>query len=278
MKHCPICNKQYSNEQNFCADDGAALSGDAPVQSHAAPQQPVQVIQMIQPKNKTGLYVTFGIFLSVALVIGYLFWQQQKSDNQVLKESAVEKEMSAAESERYFQSIEAAKLNDGVIKTALDSATNGSLAVYRECGEVKMKLYQQRYNLWVGRDSLFVGNTDSIPTKSQSQQNVNVAAQAVVNSCRKETEALDAGIPSFDCNKVVLPAEIAVCTSKELAQLDVKLNNAAQSAKFFAQDKEQFSAFMKTWLKNRNNCNDNADCLIGSYKSTIDTLNSQVEP
>lgn len=271
MKHCPICNKQYSNEQNFCADDGAALLGDAPVQSHATPQQPMQVIQMIQPKNKTGLYVTFGIFLSVALVIGYLFWQQQKSDNQVLKDSAVEKEMSAAEEKDYAQRIETAKLNDAAFKTALDSATNGSLAVYRACGDVKMKLYQQRYNVWLGWQ-------DVVPTKSQTQQNVNVAAQAVVNSCRKETEALDAGIPSFDCNKVVLPAEIAVCTSKELAQLDVKLNNAAQSAKFFAQDKEQFSAFMKTWLKNRNNCNDNADCLIGSYKSTIDTLNSQVEP
>lgn len=260
MKHCPICNKTYNVEQNFCADDGAVLvASGAPV-----PQQPVQIIQMAQPKSKTGLYAILAILLSVALLVGYMVWQQHKSDKE-------EKEMSAAEEKDYAQRIETAKLNDAAVKTALDSATNGSLAVYRACGDVKMKLYQQRYNVWLGWQ-------DVVPTKSQTQQNVNVAAQAVVNSCRKETEALDAGIPSFDCNKVVLPAEIAVCTSKELAQLDVKLNNAAQSAKFFAQDKEQFSAFMKTWLKNRNNCNDNADCLTGSYKSTIDTLNSQVEP
>ena len=282
MKICPVCQKQYADQQNFCSDDGTMLqvvestpvSPAAPVQNSVPlTTQPVQIIQMAPAKSKSGLYIALGLIVSVLLVIGYFVWQTQQADK-------VEKEMTAQEEQAYAQEekdreqrIKKAALDESSIKNALDASANGSLANYRGCAETKMNLYMQRYNKWIEWQ-------DSIPTISQTQQNVNLAAQSTLNSCRKEEESLQTGVPSYDCNstKVTSPTELKICVTPELAQLDVIYSNAVRSARFFTNDPDKFNLYIKTGMKNRNSCDDNIDCIANTYKSMTSTLNGQIEP
>lgn len=276
MKKCPVCNKQYDDQQNFCADDGSALQAinanppsAKPVSAIPAPLAPqsVQIIQ-VPAKSKTGLYLLVSVLLILGAVLAYFMMQKREAK----REEAEMTKMQAADEKAMAQAVADANLDNGMIKAALDSVSNGSSATFRGCAESKMGLYQKRYNKWLewqGEDT---------PTKSNSQRNVNLAAQASVNSCRKEIEALDTGVASFDCQKAATPTELTICMSKELAQQDVILANAVKSAQFFAYDSDKFKTFVRTWRKNRDSCGDNIDCISNSYRSTISTLNAQVEP
>ncbi|TDR31625.1 hypothetical protein [Hydromonas duriensis] len=277
MKQCPVCHKQYNNDQNFCADDGSALVAMvADVQEkpqHATTTQPVQIIQM-PTKSKTGFYIFLSIVLVLISVFGFLFWLKKTDDRAHKEEEKQMAKMQAEDEEEYKKRLAAARLSDDDVKKALDAISAGSSATYRDCAADKMGLYLKRYNVWVEWQ-------EDMPTKAHSQQNVTLAAQASINSCRQEAEALNTGKPSFDCAKAVIPTEAAICDAKdnkELAQLDMKLDNAARSARFFTSDPSRFNAMMKSWLKNRNNCGTDLDCIANAYKSTISTLNSQIEP
>lgn len=292
MKHCLVCHKQYADDHNFCTADGTALvtievvnpvssvaattsapsttAPVTPVASTAPAAAPVQIIQM-PSKSKTGLYIALGLIIAVVMVIGFVVWMQ-KQDQKARRVQEKQEQQAQAEYEQdAAKRLALAKLNEGDVKAALDDVSSGTSANFRSCADTKMALYQKRYNKWLE-------SNENIPTKAKSQQNVNLAAQASISSCRKEAEALDTGAPSYDCSKVTTPSEIAICGNKELASLDVTLANASKSARFFATDTEQFNVFMKTWLKNRNSCGDNVDCISNTYKSTISTLNSQIEP
>src|SRR6476659_5693726 len=96
MKQCPKCSRVYADETlNFCLDDGEWLladddSADAPTAiisgSESNPGQPTQTLPGIGEstvihtpagdpngvirRNKTPIFIAFGILILVGLVIG----------------------------------------------------------------------------------------------------------------------------------------------------------------------------------------------------------------
>ena len=76
--------------------------------------------------------------------------------------------------------------------------------------------------------------------------------------------------PSFDCAKAQAKTEIAICGNSELAGMDfqmVQLYNPLASS---------FKENQIEWLKERNKCGGNIDCLKSKYKARIMFLESQL--
>lgn len=305
MKYCPNCKKQFSEDERFCPEDGTPLQPAATsVVTERGPEviverpspQPVQIIQMAPARSRTGLYIALGLITCVAMVIAFILWiahdQTRKEQEQETRAEQQAQQATEEYTKDRLQQIGVAKLKEPNVKQALDNVFTGTLATYRGCAEVKMNLYVQRYNKWLERQ-------EEIPSPSHTQQSLSLAAQASLNSCRKETEALENGVPSFNCNtsnsstsntlfndtpnsgntsKPLTPTETTICANKELAQLDVMYSNATRAARFFTTDTEKFNAFVRTGMKNRDNCDTNIECITNTYKSMTSTLNSQIEP
>lgn len=79
---------------------------------------------------------------------------------------------------------------------------------------------------------------------------------------------------SFDCNKASNTTEKAICNSYELASLDMELSNIYEDAKRYLTDdayinlkKEQ-----RTFIKQRNKCENNETCIRLIIKNRIDEL------
>ncbi|MGL4766519.1 MAG: hypothetical protein ACRCV6_00300 [Formosimonas sp.] len=260
MKYCSACHQKYADHQNFCSTDGHRLLAIDP---HPVELNNVAHTHIIQaPANKSNLwkYIIISMMLVLVAFLGYIVWIKISHEKNP-------KPYNLAEKGTYEQRIHAAQLTPAMLQSALNNLGSHN----NTCIQNKIELYQKRYNAALGQD-------EHIPTPAQTQQNLQLTIQASAYSCQKEAEALNSGLPSFDCNKAKQLSEGTICVHAQLAQLDVQLNNAAQSARFFATDKDKFDTFMKKWLKSRNNCADNADCLTQSYTDIINTLNSQAQP
>lgn len=73
-------------------------------------------------------------------------------------------------------------------------------------------------------------------------------------------------VPSFDCKKAALEAEVAVCNDRRLARYDASIAHHYFALKALA-SQEEWTDIRKSqfeWLEQRNNCGKNIDCL---YKS-----------
>jgi len=78
--------------------------------------------------------------------------------------------------------------------------------------------------------------------------------------------------PSFDCNKAATPTEKAICSNANLAELDNKLakiySETLSKAKN-SDEKKNMQEKQKEWLKKRNSCSSDIQCLKKSYESRI---------
>ncbi|MFM8342144.1 MAG: DUF945 family protein [Methylomonas sp.] len=78
--------------------------------------------------------------------------------------------------------------------------------------------------------------------------------------------------PSFDCNKASSTAEKLICSSNQLAILDVQLNGLFKQALVNASDSKPVIASQKAWIKNvRGLCND-VECMVNAYQQRLDQL------
>jgi len=75
--------------------------------------------------------------------------------------------------------------------------------------------------------------------------------------------------PSFDCCKAATPTEKAICSNADLAELDNRLADAYNKA---SSSKKGMPQEQKEWLKGRNSCLSDIQCLKKSYNSRIKKL------
>jgi uncharacterized protein len=71
--------------------------------------------------------------------------------------------------------------------------------------------------------------------------------------------------PSFPCAKARYPAEIAVCNSALLAELDVELSRLYLRVK----GNRSYAARQRAWVDQRNACGSNAACIEQRYREQI---------
>jgi curved DNA-binding protein CbpA len=85
------------------------------------------------------------------------------------------------------------------------------------------------------------------------------------------------GGPSFDCTRATFPSERLVCSSKELASLDLEMASAYHEALARAGTKERMAALRESqnhWLRRtRESCN-NVSCLVDIYVERIRDLHT----
>lgn len=78
--------------------------------------------------------------------------------------------------------------------------------------------------------------------------------------CSQEAQAA-----SFDCQKAATLLEKAICADGELSKLDEQMGACYKSKRAAAKDTKKINAEQKVWIKKRNACKDNVDCLKKSY-------------
>jgi uncharacterized protein YecT (DUF1311 family) len=81
---------------------------------------------------------------------------------------------------------------------------------------------------------------------------------------------------SFDCHKAQTRTEKAICNSYELSAFDrsikTSFDEARSHAKETEQDEKALSLDQKQWIIKRNQCVDNAACLLNSMKNRLQEL------
>ncbi|RME97648.1 MAG: DUF1311 domain-containing protein [Alphaproteobacteria bacterium] len=83
--------------------------------------------------------------------------------------------------------------------------------------------------------------------------------------------------PSFNCNYAKIPAEVAICNSPELAELDrrmAQLYFAKRNSSITSAMRGQLKRFQKRWLRHRNACGYDIACLKRSHLEQIQSLNN----
>jgi uncharacterized protein len=88
-----------------------------------------------------------------------------------------------------------------------------------------------------------------------------------------------ANAASFDCGKASAPDEIAICDSRELSQLDVRMATLYDTIRKLVgmgvrgalQDQQV------EWLKARAGCGANRSCIRNLYEARIRALETEVE-
>lgn len=149
-----------------------------------------------------------------------------------------------------------------VVETAQPPVVAGS-----DCESKKMSLYNTRYETWKTQQA----NPPSDADDSKAKQ---LAALAVTKSCAREKETFLTGKPSFNCDKASTFVEHQICSSPNLALLDVRLSAANSSAQFFAYDKVTFAQSGVEWRAKRDACKD-VSCITAVYNDRIAELNKQ---
>jgi len=81
--------------------------------------------------------------------------------------------------------------------------------------------------------------------------------------------------PSFNCDKATTPTEKAICSDANLAELDSKLAKVYSEALSKAKnpdEKKNMQEKQKEWLKERNSCSADIQCLKKSYETRVQKL------
>lgn len=84
---------------------------------------------------------------------------------------------------------------------------------------------------------------------------------------------LPAFAASFDCSKATTETEIAICNDPELSALDERMSNAYMRARL-SQDGEQYKNEQFKWLKERDLCSGDKQCLKNAYNSILSKLSN----
>ncbi|WP_281968347.1 peptidoglycan-binding protein [Roseovarius nanhaiticus] len=124
---------------------------------------------------------------------------------------------------------------------------------------------------------------DAGPVDGQPGQRTRSAIAAFQNSIgtaptgtltRSELVLLTGGAPdpgpSFDCRRAQTPTEIAICANPSLAALDRAVARAWKSS--------GRPADQSAWLRSRDACRDDAECLTHSMRVRVHALGGTVEP
>jgi len=89
-------------------------------------------------------------------------------------------------------------------------------------------------------------------------------------------EQASAGPPSFNCGYAKLPAEVAICQSEDLGDLDRQM-----SGEYFQlindhgipyHGRKEIKREQSRWLKSRNRCGNAFGCIRSKYYQRIDQL------
>lgn len=79
--------------------------------------------------------------------------------------------------------------------------------------------------------------------------------------------------PSFDCTKASSGPERLICSDRDLAKLDIELNQAYLKSRDVSSSKSKLRFEQLEWIKTkRNACSDKA-CMEGVYRERISQLN-----
>lgn len=80
--------------------------------------------------------------------------------------------------------------------------------------------------------------------------------------------------PSFNCRYAKLPAEVAICQSSELSELDRTMAQLyfSQLNRWTGDVRDDLQAFQQQWLEQRNACGYDHGCLSQSYYNQIQAL------
>lgn len=84
-----------------------------------------------------------------------------------------------------------------------------------------------------------------------------------------------ANAASFNCSYARLPVEVAICQSNTLHILDERMSSKYYRLKnrLPGYQWRQVRRQQKSWLRDRNRCGYDTQCLIGSYNWRIGALN-----
>ncbi|KOR30768.1 hypothetical protein TI05_13450 [Achromatium sp. WMS3] len=77
---------------------------------------------------------------------------------------------------------------------------------------------------------------------------------------------------SFNCRYARKAAEVAICQSSYLSNLDDQLSSAYYSLPRYVRKKVRRS--QRRWLRNRNRCGSNRRCIGRAYRSRINQLSN----
>lgn len=79
---------------------------------------------------------------------------------------------------------------------------------------------------------------------------------------------------SFDCSKASTVVEGSICANATLSDLDVQLSAAYKKARATSADPAALQKDQLAWIKNRNTCGANVNCLTESYRLRIQQLSA----
>ena len=85
----------------------------------------------------------------------------------------------------------------------------------------------------------------------------------------------DAEAQSFSCARAQIPSELAICNNEDLIILDEQLANLFADRRITAKDGvqiQQISQKQGEWLRERNSCTLDFECLQRQYKNRIRVL------
>lgn len=102
---------------------------------------------------------------------------------------------------------------------------------------------------------------------------IEQATNSTVKSCQKEFDAIYNG-PSFDCTKELGVTEQAICSNSYLSAVDVMFDNAVRAAKAMNSKsiQEQITNELRSWIKKRNKCGFNEDCIERIYFDQLERI------
>ena len=84
---------------------------------------------------------------------------------------------------------------------------------------------------------------------------------------------------SFDCNQARTPDEIAICENRDLNDMDVRMATLLDIAKGFVLMGERgaIQDDQREWLRQRQRCGGDFDCLRRSYRKRIGELEAEIQ-
>ena len=84
---------------------------------------------------------------------------------------------------------------------------------------------------------------------------------------------------SFDCGKAKQPAEIAICTDRQLNDLDVEMATTYRLLRglFAMGNRGAMQDEQVAWLKERNACGSDNDCLLDQYEKRLTHLKQRYD-
>ena len=119
------------------------------------------------------------------------------------------------------------------------------------------------------------------PTKKSSSEiseSETAPSNIATNVAKPEasiTPSETAWSPSFDCAKASTGPERLICSSKELSEADVQLNQAYKAAINKSTNVNELKNSQRTWRKTIRDACSNSDCMLNAYQMRINEIKIQ---